>query len=115
MWKGHGCDRFVQRIDMFAGMDDVEMVERKVLLGDAHGFGGGRLLRELELESETAPRVKQQQVEFGAAVRSPKIGVAVAAHAQDLLQTKPFPRCPPFRVRLQAIGVDDAKQSMEQT
>ena len=56
--KCNGRDRFVQRKVVFAGMDDVEMVERKVLLRDAHGFGGGRPLRVLELDSETAPRVK---------------------------------------------------------
>lgn len=77
---------------MQAGMDDVEMVEREIPHRDAHRLGRGGSLRVLELETDTATGVGEQQIEFRAAVGSPRVRGAVAAHAEDLLEAEPLPR-----------------------
>ena len=70
---------------MLAGMHDIKMVETEVLLCNPHRLARARLVGELELESKPATAVRQHQVEFGASVRTPEVGVAVTTNAENLL------------------------------
>ena len=98
---------------MFPRVDDVEMVEPEIFHGHAHGFCGGGALGVFELEAEAFATMKDEEVEFRAAVGEPEVGVAIRGDGEDLFYAKTFPGGTELGVGLQGGVVGDAEKGMK--
>src|SRR5262249_50891150 len=75
-----------------ARIDYPQMFQEEILKGDVHRTARAGRIGVFELETIVFAAEAYQQIQFGATMRRPKVGVARAKQPADLLQRKAFPR-----------------------
>ena len=70
-------------------------------------------IRIFELKSVVFACDPNQEIQFGAGMGCPKVGIAAFECSDDLLQSETLPRCAEFRMRLQVRQGAQLKQSMQ--
>jgi len=77
------------------------MFQLQILDGTVHGARPARCIRVFKFKTIAPALCHHQQVQFGAGVSRPKVGIPGLKHADHMLNCKTLPRCADLRVSLQ--------------
>src|SRR5439155_7619266 len=105
----------IQREGVLSRMDDGQRVQVEVAQCRAHGRRHAGRGRALDLESQPAPPLHDQQVELRPGVRAPE-ETLLRARAQapdDLLEHEPLPGRANLRVREQLVAAPQAQKRVQ--
>src|ERR1700690_234216 len=104
-----------ERISHRARVNHQQPMQFQVFERRTHRRRHLRCICPLNLNSNTPPIQKQQQIEFRAGLRSPVIGFSLGHMSEKLLDDETLPRSSDFRVPIKLPAVANAEQRMQES
>lgn len=116
MWdviNGDDRDLVVEGVFLMARVDNPQVLQTQVLHSYLHRSAPARRIAVFELKPVTLACRPYQQVQFGACMGRPEVGIAGIKHPDDAFHSKSFPRWAEVGMPLQISQRAQLKQSMQ--